>query len=61
VTIKVSGHPLFSLPVILNGHENVAGQAHQAGINFTQDQVRNPPPLWPIPKYAFRTTRSTQS
>jgi len=35
ITIKISGHPPFPTQVILNGHEYVAGQAHKAGIHFT--------------------------
>jgi hypothetical protein len=37
VTIKISGHPPFPAQVILNGHEYVACQARQAGIQFTQE------------------------
>ena len=34
VTIKMSGHPPFGAQVILNGHENVAAQAHKAGVEL---------------------------
>src|SRR5215472_2021102 len=37
LTIKISGHPPFPAQVILNGHEYVACQAHQAGITFTKE------------------------
>src|SRR5262249_33245545 len=34
---KINGHPPFPAQVILNGHEYVACQAHQAGITFTKE------------------------
>jgi hypothetical protein len=37
ITIKISGHPPFPAQVILNGHEYVACQAREAGINFTKE------------------------
>jgi hypothetical protein len=37
ITIKISGHPPFPVPVILNGHEYVACQAKKAGIHFTKE------------------------
>ena len=37
ITIKISGHPPFPAQVILNGHEYVACQARQDGINFTKE------------------------
>jgi hypothetical protein len=37
LTIKISGHPRFPAPVILNGHESVACQARKAGIAFTKE------------------------
>ena len=37
ITIKISGHPPFPVQVILNGHEYVACQARQDGINFTKE------------------------
>jgi hypothetical protein len=36
VTIRVSGHPPFGAMVILNGHEYVARQASEAGLEFQQ-------------------------
>jgi hypothetical protein len=36
LTIKMSGHPPFGAQVILNGHEFVACQANNAGIDFTK-------------------------
>jgi hypothetical protein len=37
VTIRVSGHPPFGAMVILNGHEYVARQGRQAGLEFEQE------------------------
>jgi hypothetical protein len=37
LTIKISGHPPFPVQVILNGHEWVACQARQAGLQFTKE------------------------
>lgn len=37
ITIKMSGHPPFGAQVILNGHEYVACQARQRGIDFTKE------------------------
>jgi hypothetical protein len=36
VTIRMSGHPPFRAMIILNGHEYVARQAQQAGLEFEQ-------------------------
>jgi hypothetical protein len=36
LTIKISGHPPFPVQIMLNGHEWVACQARQAGIQFTK-------------------------
>jgi hypothetical protein len=36
LTIKMSGHPPFGAQVMLNGHEYVACQAQEAGINFSK-------------------------
>src|ERR1700692_203561 len=36
LTIKMSGHPPFGAQVILNGHEYVACQAQNAGVDFTK-------------------------
>ena len=36
ITIRMSSHPPFSAMVILNGHEFVARQAKQAGLDFQQ-------------------------
>ena len=36
VTVKISGHPPFAAQIILNGHEDVACQAKQAGVEFTK-------------------------
>jgi hypothetical protein len=36
VTIRISGHPPFHVMVILNGHEYIARQAQQAGIDIEQ-------------------------
>jgi hypothetical protein len=37
LVVKMSRHPLFGAPVILNGHEYVACQAQAAGIGFTKE------------------------
>jgi hypothetical protein len=37
VTIKLSGHPPFGAPIILNGHEYVAHQAQKEGLRFIKD------------------------
>src|SRR6202163_934599 len=37
VTIKISGHPPFPAQIILNGHEYVACQARQAGLEFSKE------------------------
>ncbi len=37
VTIKMSGHPPFGAQIMLNGHEYVACQARQEGIQFTKE------------------------
>ncbi len=37
LTIKMSGHPPFGAQIMLNGHEYVAAQAHQAGLVFTKE------------------------
>jgi len=37
VTIKICGHPPFSAQIILNGHEYVACQARQAGLEFGKE------------------------
>lgn len=37
ITIKICGHPPFTAPVLLNGHEHVACRASQAGIGFTKE------------------------
>lgn len=37
ITIKISGHPPFPAQVMLNGHEYVACQAGNAGINFRKE------------------------
>jgi hypothetical protein len=37
VTIKMSGHPPFGAQVILNGHEQVAASARQAGVGFRKE------------------------
>lgn len=37
ITIKMAGHPPFGAQIILNGHEYVACQARQSGINFTKE------------------------
>jgi hypothetical protein len=37
VTIKMSGHPPFGAQVILNGHDYVAAQAAQAGIDYAKE------------------------
>jgi hypothetical protein len=37
VTIKMAGHPPFDAQIILNGHEYVAGQARQRGIDFLKE------------------------
>jgi hypothetical protein len=36
LTIKISGHPPFPAPVILNGHEHAACQARKAGLCFAK-------------------------
>jgi hypothetical protein len=36
ITIRMSSHPPFSAMIILNGHEFVARQAKQAGLDFVQ-------------------------
>jgi len=36
VTIRISGHPPFRAMIILNGHEYVACQARQVGLEFEQ-------------------------
>jgi len=36
VTVKISGHPPFAAQIILNGHQYVACQAKQAGVEFTK-------------------------
>lgn len=38
ITIRISGPPPFRAMVILNGHEYVARQAHQAGLEFEQSR-----------------------
>jgi len=38
LTIKMSGHPPFGAQIILNGHEYVAAQAQQAGLDFTKEE-----------------------
>lgn len=37
LTIKMSGHPPCGAQMILNGHEYVAAQAQQAGLDFTKE------------------------
>ena len=37
IVIKLSGHPPFPAPVMLNGHEYVARQASKAGIHFSKE------------------------
>ncbi|MBK5291285.1 MAG: hypothetical protein JJE04_06380 [Acidobacteriia bacterium] len=37
VTIKRSGHPPFGAQVMLNGHEDVAGEARKDKIEFSKE------------------------
>lgn len=37
LTIKISGHPPFPAPIMLNGHEYVACQARKTGLRFRKD------------------------
>ncbi len=53
ITIRMSGHPPFRAMIILNGHEYVARQAHQAGLEFEQTsnsftEIMNPTDLTQI-------------
>ena len=37
LTIKMAGHPPFGAQILLNGHEFVACQAREAGMDFTKE------------------------